>query len=236
MTYLAKMRPVQRPAKRGLGDLLDVLNTITNPGPSEIAQCIGQANATTAPLDAKINDLAQNWQPTGFYTPEDIRQLVGSTMAMIVKAQAVIDQARQAPNASQDSLMRTTDDLARAGKSSLDYLSAANDADAQSLRAINAVGFKDWVLSAMGAASSAIGTAAAVACITPWWVGALATFQTAFDALWNTAKQVVGAVLAIGETALKVADELPQFSGLITWGLVLGGAYWLWHRYLKPSL
>lgn len=235
MTYLARMPiPKRRPRRRGLGDIFDVIENAVAPQPSEIAQCVGQANATTSPLDAKIDDLAKNWNPTGFYTPADIRTLIGQTMAMITGAQSVIDQAAQAPSASQDSIMRATDDLARAGKASLDYLSAANQADQQGLRTINAVGLKDWVLSAMGAASSAIGTAAAISCITPWWVGALATFQTAFDALYNGAKAIVGAVLAIGETALKVADALPKFSDLIAVGLVLGGAYLLWNRYIAP--
>ncbi len=241
MTYLAKMParhrrpPVQ--SRSSLGDFWGWLTAspIDAVVPdTTVADCVGQANATTAPLDAKIDDLAKNWNPTGFYTPADIRTLISQTMAMITGAQSVLDQAAQAPSASQDSIVRATDDLARAGKASLDYLSAANQADQQGLRTVNAVGLKDWVLSAMGAASSAIGTAAAVSCITPWWVGALATFQTAFDALYNGAKAIVGAVLAIGETALKVADALPQFSDLIAVGLVLGGAYLLWNRYIAP--
>ena len=233
MTYLAPRRSAvrhlrQRRHQQALSGLTDsILGFLQGPDPV-IQDCMGVADATTAPLDAKTTDLAKNWNPTGFYTPADIRSLVGQTMAMITGAQAVVDQAAQAPNASQESTTRATDDLARAGKSSLDYLAAANQADQQGLRTINAVGFKDWVLSAMGAASSAIGTAAAVSCITPWWVNALATFQTAFDALWNAAKAVVGAVLAIGETALKVADSLPKYSDLITWGIIAYAGYWAW--------
>lgn len=226
MTYL-RTRHIGRAQRPALSD--SVLDGWFNPDPV-IQQCVGVADATTAPLDAKIDDLAKNWNPTGFYTSSDIRTLVSQVMAMITGAQGVVDQAAQAPNASQDSTTRATDDLARAGQRSLDYLTAANQADQQGLRTINAVGFKDWVTSAMGAASSAIGTAAAVSCITPWWVGALATFQTAFDAVWNTAKAVVGAVLAIGETALKVADNLPKYSDLITWGLLAYAGYWAWKK------
>lgn len=229
MTYLARMPPRRyrrRPALSGLP--FDI-----SPDPV-IQECIGKANEVTAPLDAKTLDLATTWQPTGFYTPPEIRQLIGSTMAMIVKAQAVLDQAASSPSASQDSIIRATDDLTNAGKSSLDYLSAANEADQQGLRTINATGLKHWVLTAMGAASSAIGTAAAISCITPWWVDALSAFQAAFDAVWSTAKKIVGAVLAIGETALKVADNLPKVADVITWGVVAGAGYWLWRRFLAP--
>lgn len=239
MTYLARYpaRYRRRQTPRPMGDFWDWLfaSPIDTIAPdTTTTDCIGKANELTAPFDAKIYDLAKNWQPTGFYTPADIRTLIGSTMVMIQKAQATIDQTAATANASQDSIMRATDDLARSGKNSLDYLAAANQADQQGLRTVNALGLKDWVLSAMGAASSAIATASAVACITPWWVSALAAFQSAFDVVWNTAKQIVGAVLAIGETALKVANNLPQFSDLITWGLVAGAAYWVWKRFLEP--
>ena len=235
MTYLARMPPPRRYQRRRAPALSGLLDPITFPGvPSGIQGCVGKANEATAPLDAKILDLVQTWQPTGFYTPGEIRQLIGSTMAMIVRAQGVLDQAASSPSASQDSIIRATDDLTNAGKRSLDYLFAANEADQQGLRTINAAGLKHWVVTAMGAASSAIGTAAAISCITPWWVGALSAFQSAFDAVWGTAKSIVGAVLAIGETALKVADKLPEFADVITWGLVAGAGYWVWSRFLSP--
>lgn len=241
MTYL-----VRRPASRGyirkrprsaLSDVTDVIMSL--PGmqqQSQSSQCIDQANAATAPFDAKVNDLAQNWNPTGFYTSDDIRSIVSSVMTTIAQAQSLVDQAAKEPNASQDSVMRATDDLANVGKKSLDYLQAANQADAQSTRAINAVGLKRWVTDSLGAASNAMATAMVIGCITPWWVGALAAFQAVFDKAWGVVRAVVGTALQIGEDALTVASNLDDIYNVLKWGALALGAYWLWINMVEPEL
>lgn len=234
MTYLVK-RPSQRYARRrsALSGLLDPITAILNV-PSQGAQCIDQANAQTAPFDAKIDDLAKNWNPTGFYTTADIRSIVSQAMATVQQGQATINQAAAEPNASQDSVMRATDDLARAGSRSLDYLQAATQADQQGLRVVNAPGLKRWVTDTMASASSAMVTAATIGCITPWWVDALAAFQTAFDAAWTVIGKIAGALLQIGETALVVADNLGTIITALKWGAVAYGALWLWENHLNP--
>lgn len=205
----------------------DVMDTIAGK-PSQGQQCIDVANQTVAPFDAKIDDLVKTWNPTGFYTASEIRDLVGDTMRVVAQAQGAVDAARAEPNASQDSTMRATDDLARAGSRSLDYLSAANAADANGLRVVNAVGLKRWVTDTLATASSAIVTASVIGCLQPWWVSALAAFQVAFDMVWLLAKRTLGAVLAIGETALKIADDLPHLYDILKWVAIAGGAYWAW--------
>jgi len=237
MTYLkptAAVRRYARPRRRGLsgffdtvtGDLTSILGQ-----PSPESQCLTQANAASAPFDAKIDDLAKNWNPTGFYSTADLRSIVSSAMSTVQQGQALLNQAAAEPNASQDSVMRATDDLGRAGSRSLDYLQAATQADQQGIALVNAPGLKRWVTDTMAAASSAMVTAATIGCITPWWVNALATFQSAFDTAWSVVKQVVGAVLAIGETALKVADDLPQLTDLLELGLVVMAGYWVWNEF-----
>lgn len=240
MTYLTRS-PMRRYVKRRrpsvLSGITDVILGIPGASPpSQTSQCIDQANAATAPFDAKVNDLAQNWQPTGFYTSDDIRSIVGSVMTTIAQAQALVDQAAKEPNASQDSVMRATDDLANAGKKAIDYLQAANQADAQGTRAINAVGLKRWVTDSLGGASSAMTTAAVIGCITPWWVGALAAFQSVFDKAWAVVKAVVGTVLQIGEDVLKVASNLDEIYNVLKWGALAYGAYWLWVNVLEPEV
>jgi hypothetical protein len=226
-TAVRRYRPRRKPPSLS-GWFEDFVGAIGGASPE--STCLSAANAMVAPFDAKIDDLAKNWNPTGFYTPADLRALVSSTMAVVIQAQNALGQAAQEPNASQDSVMRATDDLARAGARSLDYLQAARDADAQGLRVVNAPGMKRWVTDTMGAASSAMVTASVIGCITPWWVGALAAFQGAFDAAWNVAKKLVGAIIAIGETALQVVDDLPQFYAIAKWGLLALGGYLLWEH------
>lgn len=224
MTYIQRRHA--RRGKRGLGDFWD---NITQPAiGSDQKRCLDQANALVAPMDAKIDDLARNWQPTGFYTPADVRDVIGATMKVVLQAQATLDQARAEPNASQESLIRASNDLTRAGQRSLDYLQSASDADAQDIGALEAPDLKKWVTNTLASASSALVTASVVSCIRPWWVGALAVFQAYFDIAWSVAKRLVGVAIAAGDTVLKVAEDIPQFYEYVKWAAIIGGGYWLW--------
>lgn len=244
MTYVRQSRLMRRVARRApasaIGDCVWYPETgfdcDDHGAQSSTATCIDQANATTAPFDAKVNDLAQNWQPSGFYTSDDIRSIVGSVLTVQRQAQAAVDQAAKEPNASQDSIARATDDLLNVGKRSLDYLDAATQADAQATRVINAVGLKRWVTDSLGAASNAVATAMVIGCITPWWVGALAAFQTAFDKAWGVVKAVAGTILQIGEDALTVASSLDDIYNVLKWGALAFGAYWLWTNVVEPKI
>jgi hypothetical protein len=231
MTYTtAARRYRRRPRPSGLSGVLEDIFAAAGirPPPSGEAQCIDAANQTLAPFDAKVDDLVKTWNPTGFYSSSDLRGLVSVTLQAVTRAQAAVDAAASEANASQDSVMRATDDLARAGSRSLDYLDAARTADQQGLRLVNAPGLKRWVTDTLATASSAMVTAMVIGCITPWWVGAMAAFQSAFDVAWAFAKRLTGAVIAIGETVLKVADDLPDLYGLLKYALIAGGAYWLY--------
>jgi len=228
MTYTSTaIKRYRRRKPRGLGDLLEDIFRGAGGGSAE-QQCINAANQTMAPFDAKVDDLAKTWTPTGFYTSSELRDMVSVTLQAVTRAQAALDAAAAEPNASQASVMRATDDLARAGSRSLDYLGAAQTADQQGLRVVNAPGLKRWVTDTLGTASSAMITASVIGCITPWWVGAMSAFQSAFDTAWAFAKRLTGAVIAIGETVLKVADDLPQLYDVLKYALVAGGAYWLY--------
>jgi len=237
MTY-QKMTAMRRYRKRApamsgwLDDLISGITGVPNVEPPSTSQCLSQANAQMAPFDAKVDDLAKNWTPTGVYTSHDIRDLVAAVMRVVQQGQAALDRAAQEPNASQDSISRATSDLARAGSRSLDFLQAARDADAGALP-VEATGLKRWVTDSMGAASSAMVTASVIGCITPWWVGALASFQNAFDIGYVVAKHVVGVVIAAGETALKVAEDLPELYDILKWGALAAAGYYVWTRYLK---
>lgn len=236
MTYTKSLprRYIKRRRPSVLSGLLD--NITDGILPSQDSQCIAQANAATAPFDDKVNDLAKNWTPSGFYTSDDIRSIVARVMSTILQGQALVDRAAAEPNASQESVMRATDDLANAGRKSLDYLQAATQADQQGTRVINAVGLKRWVTDSLGAASSAMTTASVIGCITPWWVSALATFQSVFDKAWGVIRAVVGTALQIGEDALAVVDHLQDIYDVLKWGALALGAYWLWTHIVEPKL
>jgi hypothetical protein len=241
MTYQKTKTALRRYRKKPpplAGWFDDAISSITGvpvffPTNTGTSQCLDQANASMAPFDAKVDDLIRTWTPTGTYTPQDVRDLIAATMRVVQQGQAAIDAASREPNASQDSIMRATSDLARAGGRSLDFLAAARDADASGVTAIEAPGLKRWVTDAMGTSSSAMVTASVIGCITPWWVGALAAYQSVFDVGYGVAKRIVGVVVAVGETVLKVADDLPQLYDILKWAALAAGGYYVWTRYLK---
>ncbi len=231
MTYLTPSRRyVQRPRvkPRGLAGWMDDIAQDFGVGSPE-SQCIAAANQAMAPFDAKIDSLVKTWNPTGFYTSDDIRTLIGNTLALVRSAQDTVNAAAAEPNASQDSVMRASSDLGRKGQESLDYLKAASDADAQGIRVINAPGFKRWVTDTMAAASSAMVTASVIGCITPWWVGALAAFQSAFDFLISILRDFGGAIAAAGERVLKAADAALSMIQYILLGAAALAAYYVWN-------
>jgi hypothetical protein len=230
MTYLLK-RPAQM---SGFWDWLLESPTYNLPGtPTSEAQCVEAGNVVASPIDAKIADLSKSWNPSGLYTTADVRSLISETMKVVAQAQATLDQAASEPTASQESVLRATDDLARAGGRSLDYLQAASMADQRGIRVVNAAGLKGWVTDTLAAASSAVVTATAIGCIAPWWASALATFQSVFDRVWSVIRLIPGAVLAVGETVLKVANDIPDLYEIIKYAAVAGGLYWVWKTYLS---
>lgn len=236
MTYIAPLKRYRRRRPpRGLAGWLDdaldaITGSVTPVGTGGTADCIAAGNAASAQLDAKTDDLVRNWNPTGFYTSTDMRALVTSTMKVVAQGFDALSQAAASVSAASDSITRATNDLSRASGKSLDYLAAAQQADAQGFTSVNAPGFKRWITDTMGAASSAITTAAAVACDTPWFVNALAMFQSVFDALYAQVKRVVGVLIKIGDLALKIPDGLEQASTILVWALGLGGAAWLLYQ------
>lgn len=236
MTYMTPMRRrYVRRRQAGLSGWLDdvvdaITGSVTPVGTQDNADCLAQGNAVSAPLDAKIDDLIKNWNPTGFYTSTDIRNLVTSTMKVVASGFDALTQAAAEPNAARDSITRATNDLARASGKSTDYLQAAQQADAQGFTSVNAPGFKRWLTDTMAASSSAITTAAVIACQVPWFVGALSMFQIVFDAAYEQFKRTLGALVKLGDLVLKIPEGLADASTILVWALGLGGAAWLLYK------
>jgi hypothetical protein len=218
---------------------------------SGVQQCVDAGNAFTSDLDAKIADIAKNWQPPDTFDSGQIRGVVTAVMSMINQAQAVLSSAIAEPNANQSDLANAQDELFRHGAQAIDYTTAANAADAAGDGAVvSAPNLKQWVLNAMNSASSAMVAAYVVNCIKPWWVGDLAAFQTAFDNVWGVVKSIVGAVVAVGKAiihagegaATAVAWTAKVIAWLFEWwpflglALVGGGGYLAYRKYKNTAL
>ena len=244
MTYARKNRIVQRYrnvgghrvavslATRPMGgwfdDIISGITGVPNAdallGGDGNAQCLAQGNAAAAQFDAKQDDLNRNWHPNGFYDPTEMGTLISQVFSMLHAAEATLEQV----NITNGDIKNAQDEIFRKYAEVQTYQNAAAQAK-KTGQPINAPGFRDWVIKAMGTASAGVTAAVVTSCMEPWWVGALSAFQTAFDAVYNLAKRIVGIVIAAGETVLTVAESTFDVARFVAkWGpwAALGlGAY-----------
>lgn len=170
-------------------------------GPSQLAQCVDAANQTTASIDQQAQLIAASWNPQAAFAPDQIRAIVSMVLTVIQQAQNAVDNAQAQPNANQSDLNNATDDLTRHGAQAIDYLTAANQADASGSAVVNAPRIKQWVLNALDSGSNAMVAAYTVSCMTPSWVGDLAAFDAAVGVLASAVIAIAGLALAAVQTA-----------------------------------
>lgn len=205
----------------------DALALVTK---DETGACKATADAQTAASEAKASDLNRTWNPTGFYTRDQISQLVQHTLAMLRNATSSIDAAIADPQApgSRDALKMSLSSLQRKFDESQAFVQANQQAAAQGIQTLDAPGLKRWIVSSMQEANAGIWGVAFIACMRPWWVSALATFQGAFDVVYGTAKKIVGVAVQLGEEILKIPDTVSTMWTYAKWAAAIGGAWWLY--------
>lgn len=198
-------------------------------------QCRQQAKATIDPLLVKVADLSSNWSTTGFYTPDELLRGISATMDAARIARSSLDRVMAEPSDRMGDLMDASDRLFAAEQRSIDYIDAAKQAKQNGIRVVNAPGFKQWAIDTLKAGAGAMMTASFAACMNPWWLGLIASFQSGFDVAWSAVRAVGQTVLLVGEDVLKVAATLPELYGTLKWvGLAGIAGYFAW-KYFKPK-
>lgn len=219
MTYLAKRQRVAKRPSVGLSGMFDWLPTPPN-------TCLNEANAAVAPLDAKVMDLAKNWNPSGFYAPADLQKIVVETMSLVRRGSDTVAAAPLSTSDARSQIQQALTKLSQQGQRSMVYVKALQDATASGANIINAAGLKTWVLDTMQAVSSALVTAGVMECHMPWLATAIIAFQGYFDVLAAVVKRVVGVVLKLGDNVLKVADHAGDILTFLKWAVIIGGGAW----------
>ncbi len=199
--------------------------------------CILEADASTQGMFAKRQDVAANWNPTGFFSIPQLQLVIDNARQMMIAANGVIEQATndlQLPS-SRSALMAASSELADQERKVIPFQDAIRDALAKNVEVIEAPTLKRFVIGALEVSQAAMFVVAREACRRPWWLDALATFFGVFTAIANAIISVAGVALKVGQTVLKVADNLDT---IVIVGLVGGaalGAYWLWSKFGKPA-
>lgn len=211
---------------RGLGGFVDffdsafpVLDQIQ--GATNDA-CAAFSTADLSNTDANIIDVRDNWQTTGFYTPEQMMQIISFATALKNHAAMALTTAQ---NVSQLDQHRELLDKAQAGLvaslvSPAPFLAGVNDAQAQGIEIIESQGFKRWIINNLRAARNAEYTTKVVGCARPSFVfGALQALNNAVSALVDFVKTIGRVIVKIGQTVLKIPDII---SSMITFVKILG--------------
>jgi hypothetical protein len=183
-------------------------------------------------MDAKVLDLAKNWNPTGFYTTSQVEQLVKMTHAMLSNAASVVEKQILSFDArgNKDALKIVLADIHRKMSEATVFTRARGQAEAAGIATIDAPGLKRWVTNSMADASGGIAGAAFVACMQPWWLGALATFMTFFNTVWAIAKTIVGVAVDLVREVVKVPDMISTLWTAAKWAVLIGGAWWAYEN------
>lgn len=227
MTYMTKRAPrrmIRRPrAMSGLFDWLPV--PVTDNG------CLDEANAATAVLDQRTQTLAATWNPTGFYTPAQVQQIVTETLSLVSSGTNALATAPLSTSDASSQISQAQTKLAQQGQRSMVYVDALRNASATGATVINAAGLKTWVLDSMQAVSSALVTASVMECNMPWLATAIITFQGYFDTLASIVTRVVGIIVKVGDNVLKVADNVDTLFTVLKWGALIAGGAWLANQF-----
>lgn len=185
--------------------------------------CLNQANQSAAVVDtdAKIDDLARNWNPTGYYSPADIYTAMKSVTDAITSARAALIGAVLSTSDAAQQVAQAQAYLNRSTERAAVYTAAIANAKASGISAINAPGLKQWVLESMVNVGQAFTTVAMLQCNSSW----LDTAASVLSAVWGVVKRIAGIVLKVGETVLDAADDVLDLYKVLKWGALGVGAF-----------
>lgn len=183
----------------GLFDPIDIESQIEKQCPE---------SATYRGLVARADELNRTWNPTGYYTWSDMSDVIAATVKLAGQASSAAIKffsGSSLPSA-KDRVRDAADNYNAVAKRANDYVEAWKVARAAN-KPVAAPGFKSWVVDDLKAAAELFRAVEVSVCTTPWWVSAAVSFSSVFIDVVNIAKRVGGAVLKVGEAAVKAVEK-----------------------------
>lgn len=189
------------------------------------ADSIAMANAenVTKGLDAKIEDLARTWKPTGYYTITEAQQIISETMGLVRSAIQAVGDAPRSTGDADTQIKQALDRLYRNGGQALVFVEKLRAAKSGTL--VEMKGLKEWVLHSMINASQAFQTTSVLRENLPYVVSLIAAFQDKFDKLIPVIKKA-GAIVWDGiqdliDIPISVAKNLGWGAAKIAAGIAV---------------
>lgn len=224
-----------------VGAAVEALSASTNDATQNA--CIAQAKQTgaIAKIDLAINDISKNWQPSGFYTPDQILQIVNLvTVTTLVPALTLVggaplstsDAADQIAGYQKQLRMYMGTDPDYTGATAQTFIAGAGAATAQGKTVVEAQGLKAWVMKAMLSSSAAMTLTSVLNCNTTF----LDSIWNGIVAIGNFVKALGSLVVGAAEAVFTIPDTLSTMWKVVKYGAIAGAAYLIWHEFLKGKL
>lgn len=176
---------------------------------SDQAACLNKANNSSQVLaiDGIINGLAKNWNPTGYFLPSDIQQVLNMLADEAAAAGAALAAAPLSTGDAESAKRQAFEDMLRKYKDrSQAYVKAITEARASGAAAVNAPAFKGFVLSAMQSISDAYVTATVLHCRQTWIEKWLDKAYRGMASIGAVVAKIGGVVLKVGQAAVNAID------------------------------
>jgi hypothetical protein len=257
MSYLAHPRRSltryrrPKPALSGLFEFLEDLSVGVGSGglisgdevrDARAISCAADADQAVGSMDAQIADLERTWNPTGFFTADQMTTVIATTgnymnaardqMTAALQSVNIRDSGKEASAAAFDRAMESMQ--AASDKMNL-FATAVTKARQTGTRAIDAPGLKVWVLQAMRASKELARAAAFANCNKNVFERFIRAVNDLLDRAIEIIKKIIGIVIAAGE---KVIDVAGDFFGLLIsmlkfapYVLIAGGGLYLYKQY-----
>jgi hypothetical protein len=212
------------------------------PGGSSFSACSTQAasDPNYAQLTAMHDDVQANWSPTGYYNPEDIKNVVIQQQQLAASALALLQGAmtscQAAPGCgSGDLLSQMQYNLTVQPSDGTNIMTQAQQFVAQANAAesglsavvqssyVQAPGFKSWVLASLDTISTAVQAALVVQCQMPSWAAAISTVVNAAQGFVSFVKAIVGIAADVVQAAVTAGTAVVNTisTGLTVTGWIL---------------
>lgn len=205
-----------------------------------IAKCQADATAKTADMDAQTEDLAKTWQFTGYLSSLDIRTIAGYALSLVRAGTDAIDRAlASSPLETQVSILKSfRQDLYNDGLRALDFLDAAQKADAGNYDMVYVPDFKKWVLKSLNDASDGIAAGFVATCVTPdalddlamtiySWAGfTVVAAKKAVNFIYDAGKRIYNAAKSAFDILAWIADHWKLLA-------IAGTGVWIWNKTQK---
>lgn len=190
------------------------------------------ASAASNQMQARTEELDKNWHPTGYYTWQEMADLLAAAVEMSSKAStAAIQALEDNPTSFLRDAINEYVQVSR--KAHDDYEPIWQRARATN-SPISAPGFKRWVLDLLRSSRKLMRMAEVSVCLKPWWLGAVQGYMYYFNKVVDIAMTIGKVIVKAGEAIVDAADTVFGLFPVIKWGAIgVGGlflAVFVWNK------